>query len=52
METTFGKIKQGSAFQFHKDGGVYIRCRGGYRPGCGGELAKMYPDMPVYLYQC
>lgn len=53
MKTTFGKLKQGEAFQFdNQTGAVYVRCRGGYRHGCGGELAKMYPAMPVYLYQC
>jgi hypothetical protein len=51
MQTTFGKLKQGEAFKFFEDGAVYVRCRGGYRPGLGGQLAKMYPAMPVFLYQ-
>ena len=45
-------LKVNDAFRFLPDGSVYIRCRGGYRPGCGGELVRFnYPDCPVYPYK-
>jgi len=43
-------IKQGEAFTFTVAGQVYIRCRGGYRPGLGGELVKIAPDQKVIRY--
>lgn len=45
-------LKCGQSFQFLQSGDVYIRCRGGYRPGCGGPLIKFnFPDMPVLRYE-
>lgn len=47
----YRQLKLGDAFTFMQGGFVYVRCRGGYRPGCGGELVKFnYPDMPVFSY--
>lgn len=48
----YKQLKQLQAFQFNEQGAVYIRCRGGFRYGCGGPLIKFnFPDMPVFLYQ-
>ena len=47
----YKQLKTGEAFQFHPDGMVYIRCRGGFRPGSGGQLTKFnYLTMPVLPY--
>jgi hypothetical protein len=47
----YKNLKLNDAFRFIKDGDVYIRCRGGYRPGCGGPLVKFqFPDCPVFPY--
>lgn len=48
----YKNLKVGQAFQFLDGGSVYIRCQGGYRPGCGGPLIRFkFAEMPVYLYQ-
>ena len=48
----YEQLKLGDAFLFMREGCVYVRCRGGYRPGRGGELVKFnYPRIPVYLYR-
>lgn len=47
QKTTFGNLKLGDAFRFPDLGGIYIRCRGGYRPCGGGLLQKMFASMPV-----
>ena len=47
----YKQLKQLQAFQFGPAGAVYIRCRGGYRNGRGGQLIKFnYPGCPVLLY--
>jgi hypothetical protein len=47
----YADLTMGSAFSFLPEGDVYVRCRGGYRPGCGGALTKFnYADCPVYLW--
>ena len=47
----YKNLRLGDAFSFLADGAVYVRCRGGFRPGCGGQLAKFnYPDCPVFLW--
>ena len=43
-------IRAGDSFTFTPKGPVYVRCRGGYRPGCGGELVKPMPGQSVYRY--
>ena len=51
MKTHYKNLKVYDAFRFLPEGDVYIRCRGGYRPGCGGPLVKFnFPDCPVYRY--
>ena len=51
MQTRYKALRLGDAFSFLPDGFVYVRCRGGFRPGCGGPLAAFnYPDCPVYRY--
>jgi hypothetical protein len=48
----YKQLKKGQAFTFMRGGVVYVRCRGGYREGRGGELIKFnYPQMPVFLYR-
>lgn len=48
----YQQLKQGDAFTFMRGGVVYVRCRGGYRLGCGGELVKFnFARMPVFLYR-
>ncbi len=49
-KTTFSNIKAGEAFQFAKDGPVFVKCRGGYRPGCGGELMRGNAEWMVYYH--
>jgi len=49
-QVLLAKIKTGEAFQFSKTGPVFIKCRGGYRPGCGGELMKSNPDWLVFFH--
>ena len=47
----YKNLRVGDAFRFLSDGAVYVRCRGGYRPGCGGPLVKFnYPGCPVFRY--
>lgn len=49
--TTYKQLKQGQAFQFDPEGAVFIRCRGGFRPGRGGDLIKFLGwDGDVYLW--
>lgn len=43
-------LKLNDAFQFEKDGQVFVRCRGGFRAGCGGELHKTFPSHRVIKY--
>ena len=48
----YKNLKLNDAFRFLEHGNVYVRCRGGYRLGCGGALVKFrFPDCPVFLYQ-
>lgn len=48
----YKQLKQGQAFTFEPDGAVFVRCRGGYRLGCGGPLLTAYSkdDLIVYPY--
>lgn len=48
--TTFKKIKLNTAFQIEQNGQVFIKVRGGCRPGCGGPLYTVAPDQVVLLY--
>lgn len=44
------KLRLGDAFVFSPEGAVYVRCRGGYRPGRGGPLVKIDPDQTVIRF--
>jgi hypothetical protein len=43
-------LRNGQAFTFIAGGAVYVRCKGGYRPGCGGVLVGINPEQLVYRY--
>lgn len=49
---TLKNIKVGEAFQTRQNGPVYVKCRGGFRLGCGGELQSCDPKMQVIKYNC
>lgn len=50
-QARFQDLKIGDVFQFLLDGDVYVRSRGGYRPGRGGPLVRFrFPSMPVIRY--
>jgi len=50
--TKYKALRLNDAFSFLEGGNVYIRCRGGYRPGYGGPLVRFnFADCPVYLYK-
>jgi hypothetical protein len=47
------KIKVGEAFRFDADwrlAPVFVKCRGGFRPGRGGQLHACRPQQPVYRH--
>ncbi len=47
------KIKIGQPFRFESDwrvAAVYVKCRGGFRSGRGGELHSCRPDLPVFRH--
>lgn len=54
---TYKQLKVGQAFTFEPNGAVFIRCRGGFRPGRGGPLYDRLADglsmtnINVYLYR-
>jgi hypothetical protein len=53
MTLKFKDLKVGQAFVFYGKQGVYVRCHGGIRPGCGGALFKarnIEPRLAVELY--
>lgn len=50
MQTTFRKIKCGHSFKFDIDGPVFVKCRGGFRHGLGGQLHACQPRVSVYSF--
>lgn len=48
--TTFDKLKIGDAFQLCDDGPVFVKVRGGCRPGRGGALYKVAPTTLVISF--
>lgn len=46
----FKKLKCGDAFMLELNGAVWIKVRGGFRPGCGGQLHACQPAVIVYFY--
>lgn len=47
----YKRLRVGAAFQFIRDGAVFVRCRGGFRPGRGGELNDCEPERLVIPYR-
>jgi hypothetical protein len=47
----FKSIKIGTPFQFEQNGAVFVRVRGGCKPGCGGVTYKIDPETTVIIYQ-
>ena len=47
---TYRDLRVGQAFRFSGLDGVWVRCRGGFRPGCGGKLLKCNDKLSVELY--
>lgn len=43
----FSALRSGRAFRFESGGPVYVKCRGGFRPGCGGQLHACAPHVSV-----
>jgi hypothetical protein len=43
-------VSVGEAFTFDAGGAVFVRCRGGFRPGCGGELCPAPADPLTAVY--
>lgn len=51
MKVPYKRLKVGQAFTFFDGGVVYIRVRGGFRPGCGGRLFKCtFQSCPVTVW--
>jgi hypothetical protein len=50
--TRLSDLRKGDAFQFNKDGPVWIKSRGGWRLGLGGPLHTCAPHTPVIRYTC
>lgn len=50
--TTYAHLRVGDAFTFEPapDAPVYIKCRGGYRPGRGGALQTCGMRATVYRW--
>ena len=47
--TTINKIKCGTAFIFDVGGSVFVKCRGGFRYGTGGQLHSCSPTQSIIL---
>lgn len=43
-------LRVGQAFRFTGLDGVWVRCRGGFRPGCGGKLRQCNTRLGVELW--
>lgn len=49
-ETILGKVRVGVSFAFVPNGPVFVKVRGGFRPGRGGQLFASIPkSQPVWL---
>lgn len=49
-KTQYKNLKLNDCFQFDSTGDVFVRCRGGFRSGRGGELHKTFPSHTVIRY--
>lgn len=47
----FRKIKHGQLFQLELNGPVWIKCKGGFRPGRGGQLHACQPHVQVFPFK-
>ena len=44
----YGKLRDGDSFSFADSLGLsWVRCRGGFRPGLGGQIHTTRPHVPV-----
>jgi hypothetical protein len=50
IEIKLSSLKMGDAFTFEINGPVFVKCRGGFRAGCGGQLHACRPFQLVYRY--
>jgi hypothetical protein len=46
----FKHVKFGEAFQLEHNGPVFVKTRGGFRPGRGGQLHSCQPQVQVIPY--
>ena len=46
----YSQLKPGDAFRLYPQGTVYIKTRGGHRPGRGGPLDRAYEGRTVYRW--
>ncbi len=46
----FSSLRIGAAFRFCGDERVWVKCRGGFRPGRGGQLHACAPHQTVTRY--
>ena len=42
-------LKRGQCFRFSVDGPVWVKVRGGFRPGLGGDLHACNPSQAVFF---
>jgi hypothetical protein len=48
----YKQLKVGQAFQFEPNGAVFVRVRGGFRPGRGGPLYNTLAEgLPMTLVE-
>lgn len=47
---SFRELRAGDTFQLEVNGPVFIKCRGGFRPGTGGQLHSCQPHVAIYPY--
>lgn len=50
IQKAFKQLKVGEAFQLELNGPVFVKARGGFRPGCGGQLHSCQPQVQVIPY--
>ena len=48
---TYRKVKIGAAFTFLGSDAVWIKCKGGFRPGRGGQLHSCQARVSVVEYK-
>lgn len=47
----YRQIKHGQSFQLELNGAVWIKCKGGFRPGRGGQLHSCQPHVQVFPFR-